>query len=29
MTVTGYHFPFAVVGHIEKDGAGYRLVPMV
>jgi glyoxylase-like metal-dependent hydrolase (beta-lactamase superfamily II) len=29
MAVTGYHFPFAVVGHVEKEGAGYRLVPMV
>jgi len=27
MTVVGYHFPFPCVGHVEKDGAGYRLVP--
>jgi glyoxylase-like metal-dependent hydrolase (beta-lactamase superfamily II) len=29
MLVTGYHFPFPCVGHVEKDGAGYRLVPAV
>lgn len=28
MAVTGYHFPFACFGHVEKDGAGYRLVPV-
>ena len=27
MTVVGFHFQFPSVGHIEKDGAGYRLVP--
>jgi glyoxylase-like metal-dependent hydrolase (beta-lactamase superfamily II) len=27
-TVVGYHFPFPSVGHVEKDGAGYRLVPI-
>ena len=26
--VTGYHFSFPSVGHIEKDGKGYRLVPV-
>jgi len=26
--VVGYHFPFPAVGHVEKDGAGYRLVPV-
>jgi glyoxylase-like metal-dependent hydrolase (beta-lactamase superfamily II) len=26
--VTGYHFSFPAVGHVEKDGAGYRLVPV-
>lgn len=26
--VVGYHFPFPSVGHVEKDGAGYRLVPV-
>ena len=25
--VAGYHFSFPSVGHVEKDGAGYRLVP--
>jgi len=25
--VIGFHFPFPSVGHVEKDGAGYRLVP--
>ena len=29
MAVIGYHFPFAVTGHVEKDGSGYRLVPIV
>lgn len=29
MLVTGYHFPFPCMGHIEKDGANYRLVPGV
>ena len=28
MAISGYHFPFPSVGHIEKDGAGYRLVPI-
>ncbi len=26
-TVIGFHFTFPSVGHVEKDGAGYRLVP--
>src|SRR5262249_10508173 len=26
--VVGYHFPFPAVGHVEKDGAGYRLIPI-
>ena len=26
--VVGYHFSFPSVGHIEKDGNGYRLVPV-
>ena len=26
--VAGYHFSFPAVGHVEKDGAGYRLVPV-
>jgi glyoxylase-like metal-dependent hydrolase (beta-lactamase superfamily II) len=29
MQVTGFHFPFPAVGHIEKDGNGYRVVPVV
>jgi glyoxylase-like metal-dependent hydrolase (beta-lactamase superfamily II) len=27
MTVVGFHFQFPSIGHVEKDGAGYRLVP--
>jgi glyoxylase-like metal-dependent hydrolase (beta-lactamase superfamily II) len=26
--VIGFHFPFPSIGHVEKDGAGYRLVPV-
>jgi glyoxylase-like metal-dependent hydrolase (beta-lactamase superfamily II) len=26
--VVGYHFPFPSRGHVEKNGMGYRLVPM-
>jgi glyoxylase-like metal-dependent hydrolase (beta-lactamase superfamily II) len=26
-TVVGFHFTFPSVGHVEKDGAGYRLIP--
>ena len=26
--VAGYHFSFPSLGHVEKDGAGYRLVPV-
>lgn len=29
MRVVGYHFPFPAVGYVEKDGAGFRLVPVV
>jgi glyoxylase-like metal-dependent hydrolase (beta-lactamase superfamily II) len=29
MLIAGYHFPFPCMGHVEKDGAGYRLVPAV
>jgi len=25
--VQGFHYPFPGVGHVEKDGEGYRLVP--
>jgi glyoxylase-like metal-dependent hydrolase (beta-lactamase superfamily II) len=28
MLVAGYHFSFPNAGHVEKDGAGYRLVPV-
>jgi len=28
MTVVGFHFQFPSIGHVEKDGAGYRLVPI-
>jgi len=27
-TVVGFHFTFPSVGHVEKDGAKYRLVPI-
>ena len=27
MLIQGFHFPFPALGYIEKDGAGYRLVP--
>jgi glyoxylase-like metal-dependent hydrolase (beta-lactamase superfamily II) len=26
--IVGFHFPFPSLGHVEKDGAGYRLVPV-
>jgi glyoxylase-like metal-dependent hydrolase (beta-lactamase superfamily II) len=26
--IVGFHFAFPSVGHVEKDGAGYRLVPV-
>jgi hypothetical protein len=26
-TVVGFHFTFPSVGHVEKDGAKYRLIP--
>lgn len=28
MLIAGYHFAFPSAGHVEKDGAGYRLVPV-
>ena len=28
MTVVGYHFPYPCIGHVEKDGKNYRLVPV-
>jgi glyoxylase-like metal-dependent hydrolase (beta-lactamase superfamily II) len=27
-TVVGFHFTFPSVGHVEKDGNGYRLIPV-
>jgi glyoxylase-like metal-dependent hydrolase (beta-lactamase superfamily II) len=27
MTVVGFHFTFPSIGHVEKDGKGYRLIP--
>ena len=27
MLVQGFHYPFPSLGHIEKDGTGYRVVP--
>ncbi|WGD30865.1 MBL fold metallo-hydrolase [Ancylobacter sp. WKF20] len=29
LQLTGYHYPFPATGFIEKDGAGYRVVPAV
>jgi len=29
MAVLGYHFPFPGVGHIMRDGEGYRFVPAI
>lgn len=29
MLIAGYHFPFPCMGHVEKDGTGYRLVSAV
>ena len=26
-TVVGFHFTFPCIGHVEKDGAKYRLIP--
>jgi glyoxylase-like metal-dependent hydrolase (beta-lactamase superfamily II) len=28
MLLSGYHFPFPSLGHIEKAGTGYRLIPV-
>lgn len=27
LKVQGFHYPFPALGHVEKDGSGYRLVP--
>ncbi len=26
--VAGFHFTFPLIGHVEKDGAKYRLLPI-
>ena len=26
--VVGFHFPFPAIGHVEKAGTGYRLIPI-
>ncbi len=26
--IAGFHYPFPSLGHVEKDGTGYRLVPI-
>jgi hypothetical protein len=26
--IAGFHYPFPSLGHVEKDGANYRLVPI-
>ena len=26
-TVVGFHFTFPSIGHVEKDGTKYRLIP--
>ena len=26
-TVVGFHFTFPCIGHVEKDGTKYRLIP--
>ena len=26
--VVGFHFTFPSIGYVEKDGTGYRLVPI-
>ena len=28
MLVQGFHYPFPGLAHIDKDGAGYRAVPI-
>jgi hypothetical protein len=27
-TVVGFHFQFPSIGHVEKAGTGYRLIPV-
>jgi hypothetical protein len=28
MLMQGFHYPFPSLGHVEKDGNGYRVVPV-
>jgi len=28
MMVQGFHYPFPALGHVEKDGDGYRVIPV-
>jgi hypothetical protein len=28
MLMQGFHYPFPALGHLEKDGNGYRVVPV-
>jgi glyoxylase-like metal-dependent hydrolase (beta-lactamase superfamily II) len=28
LQVQGFHYPFPGLGHVEKDGSGYRLIPV-
>ncbi len=28
MMIQGFHYPFPSLGHVEKDGSGYRVVPI-
>jgi glyoxylase-like metal-dependent hydrolase (beta-lactamase superfamily II) len=28
LLMQGFHYPFPALGHVEKDGSGYRLVPI-
>ncbi len=28
LPIVGYNFPYPCVGHVEKGGKGYRLVPV-
>ena len=27
LMVQGFHYPFPGLGHVEKDGTAYRLIP--
>ena len=28
MLVQGFHYPFPPLGHVEREGGGYRIVPI-